>query len=94
MNITNDVLAEKIDGLSTRFADTQKVIGTLVSNDVFQLRLKELDVAIKRVDIEQQSNKIEIEKLKNRRYVPTLVIASVASTLTAAFTYLLISRLR
>lgn len=96
--ITNEVLAEKIDGLSRRVSDLQvgqqSIASTFVSHEVFELRFKELDTNTKLVDAAQKANSIEIEKIKAKRIVPTIVTATIASVLASAFTYLLYARLQ
>jgi len=98
MNITNEVLAEKIDGLSSRLSDlnatTQTFSATFVSHEVFELRFRELDLAIKQVDAANKSNQLAIEKLQERKIIPTIVTATIASVLASVFTYLLYARLQ
>lgn len=98
MTITNDVLAEKIDGLDKRMSElqhtTQNFTTTFVTHEVFELRMRAMDLAIKQVEASLVSSKLEIDKLKSRRLVPQVMTALIASLLTAAFTYLLYARIQ
>lgn len=98
MPITNEVLAEKLDGLNSRVSDLQATTrefgSTFVRSEVFDLRFRELDLAISNIALGQTNAKSEIEKLKSRRIVPTVVTAFIASIVTAAFTYLLYARIQ
>lgn len=98
VNITNDVLAEKIDGLDKRMSElqhtTQNFTTTFVTHEVFELRMRAMDLAIKQVETSLTASKLEIVALQKRKLVPQIMTALLSALLTAAFTYLLYARIQ
>jgi len=82
--VTNEVLAAKLDVVIARQdkadAKFDSLGDTFVRKDIFDLRMRELDVQLKR--------------LENRRTLMTWLIPTASAILGSVMTYLIIERLR
>lgn len=91
MNITNEVLANKIENLSAQISELKLTVASyqtsFVPHDIFELRMKDLEARA-------TSNQLAIVRLEARKSGISPAVTIVWSLLASLLTFLLVEYLK
>ena len=90
MAITNEVLATKLEDLTTAINKLESKFDSFTPTNVLELRLKELDVKI--ISLQQKDKELEqaIAQQKTRSNFQTWVTGSLSACLGSVLTFLIV----
>ena len=90
MAITNEVLATKLEDLTTAINKLESKFDAFTPTNVLELRLKELDVKI--IGLQQKDKELEqaIAQQKTRSNLQTWITGSLSACLGSVLTFLIV----